>query len=77
MTRFVTQAAPTLEKDAMRNEMAELMGKRYFVGVQFHPEFRSSPFQPSPPFLGLVAAASRQLDRVLTKMGENGSNGAK
>ncbi len=61
----------------MRNEMAELMGKRYFVGVQFHPEFRSSPFQPSPPFLGLVAAASRQLDRVLTKMGENGSNGAK
>jgi CTP synthase len=39
----------------------------YFVGVQYHPEFLSSPFTPSPPFYGLVLAASGQLDGFLTK----------
>lgn len=29
----------------------------YFVGLQAHPEFCSRPLNPSPPFLGLVAAA--------------------
>ncbi|MCR5491229.1 MAG: CTP synthase [Bacilli bacterium] len=29
----------------------------YFVGVQFHPEFKSRPHKPHPLFLGLVAHA--------------------
>ena len=29
----------------------------YFVGLQAHPEFCTRPLNPSPPFLGLVAAA--------------------
>lgn len=29
----------------------------YFVALQAHPEFCSRPLNPSPPFLGLVAAA--------------------
>jgi len=30
----------------------------YFVGLQAHPEFCTRPLNPSPPFLGLVSAAS-------------------
>lgn len=29
----------------------------FFIGLQAHPEFCSRPLNPSPPFLGLVAAA--------------------
>merc|ERR1719189_3216279 len=29
----------------------------FYVAVQFHPEYKSRPGQPSPPFLGFVAAA--------------------
>jgi CTP synthase len=29
----------------------------FFVGLQAHPEFCTRPLNPSPPFLGLVAAA--------------------
>lgn len=32
-------------------------GHPYFVGLQAHPEFCSRPLNPSPPFLGLIAAA--------------------
>ena len=30
----------------------------YFIGLQAHPEFCTRPLNPSPPFLGFVAAAS-------------------
>ena len=30
----------------------------YFVALQAHPEFCTRPLNPSPPFLGFVAAAS-------------------
>eukprot|EP00932_Pfiesteria_piscicida_P016826 SRR837773.3733.p1 GENE.SRR837773.3733~~SRR837773.3733.p1 ORF type:complete len:672 (-),score=296.74 SRR837773.3733:190-2169(-) len=29
----------------------------FYVGVQYHPEYKSRPGQPSPPFYGFVAAA--------------------
>ncbi|MCL2195272.1 MAG: gamma-glutamyl-gamma-aminobutyrate hydrolase family protein, partial [Oscillospiraceae bacterium] len=38
-------------------EAIELPGKRFFVGVQFHPEFKSRPNKPHPLFLGLVKEA--------------------
>jgi CTP synthase len=38
-------------------EAVELPGKRFFVGVQFHPEFKSRPNKPHPLFLGFVEAA--------------------
>ena len=38
-------------------ETIELPEKRFFVGVQFHPEFKSRPNKPHPVFLGLVQAA--------------------
>jgi len=30
----------------------------FYLAVQFHPEYKSRPGQPSPPFYGFVAAAS-------------------
>ncbi|WP_181686266.1 CTP synthase [Halorhabdus salina] len=32
----------------------------YFIGTQFHPEFRSRPTRASPPFVGLVEAVLDQ-----------------
>ena len=41
-------------------ETVEVPGHPFFVGVQFHPEFKSRPNRPHPLFLGFVSAA---LDR--------------
>ena len=38
-------------------EAIELPGKRFFIGVQFHPEFKSRPNRPHPLFIGLVKEA--------------------
>ena len=38
-------------------EAVELPDKRFFVGVQYHPEFKSRPNKPHPLFLGLLRAA--------------------
>jgi CTP synthase len=41
-------------------EMIELPDHPYFVGCQFHPEFKSRPQDPHPLFQAFVGAASRQ-----------------
>lgn len=46
-------------------------GHPYFVGVQYHPEFKSRHTRPSPPFLGLILAASGQLPSWLDTHGSN------
>ena len=38
-------------------EAVELSGEKFFVGVQFHPEFKSRPNRPHPLFKGLIAAS--------------------
>ena len=38
-------------------EIVELEGHPWFVGVQFHPEFKSRPNRPHPLFLGFVQAS--------------------
>lgn len=55
---------------AIRMEMAEMSREDhpFFVGVQYHPEFLSSPHKPSPPFLGFLLAASKQLDDYIKKI---------
>ena len=40
-----------------RMEILELPEHPFFIGTQFHPEFRSRPTRASPPFVGLVEAA--------------------
>ena len=39
-----------------RMEIAEIEDHPFFLATQFHPEFRSRPTRPSPPFLGFVEA---------------------
>jgi CTP synthase len=43
-------------------ETVELPDKDFFVGVQFHPEFKSRPNKAHPLFMGLVRAALREED---------------
>ena len=38
-------------------EIIELPKHPFFIGCQFHPEFRSKPHQPHPLFKGFIAAA--------------------
>jgi CTP synthase len=45
-----------------RMEILELADHPYFIGTQFHPEFRSRPDRASPPFVGLVDAVLGDLD---------------
>jgi CTP synthase len=46
-------------KNLERNlvEMVEIPGHPWFVGCQFHPEFRSKPLQPHPLFDAFIKAA--------------------
>lgn len=53
-------------RPAVRMEMLELEDHPYFVGAQFHPEYLSNPLVPSPPFLGLLLAASGQLQGYIS-----------
>ncbi len=43
--------------DSRLVEIVELKDHPWFVGVQFHPEFKSRPNRPHPLFKGFVAAA--------------------
>ena len=46
-----------LSPDGNLVETVELPEEEFFVGVQFHPEFRSRPNRPHPLFLGFIRAA--------------------
>ena len=45
-----------------RMEILELDDHPYFIGTQFHPEFRSRPTRASPPFVGLLEAVLGERD---------------
>jgi len=42
--------------DGQLVEIIELPGHPFFVGTQFHPEFKSRPFNPHPLFNGFMQA---------------------
>ena len=46
-----------ISPDGLLVETIELTDKPFFVGVQFHPEFKSRPNKPHPLFLGFIEAA--------------------
>ncbi|MCY1074629.1 CTP synthase [Archangium lansingense] len=48
-------------------EMIELPDHPYFIGCQFHPEFKSKPFAPHPLFSGFIRAALAQRDAGRTQ----------
>jgi CTP synthase len=43
--------------DGKLMEIIELKSHPWYVGVQFHPEFKSRPFEPHPLFCAFIAAA--------------------
>jgi len=47
-----------LSPDGSLPEIIELKNHPWFVGVQFHPEFKSRPFTPHPLFKSFIKAAS-------------------
>ena len=48
-------------------EMVEIPGHPYFIGCQFHPEFKSKPLEPHPLFKAFIGAA---YEHGLTKRSE-------
>jgi len=53
-----------ISPDGRLVEVVELKGHPFFIGCQYHPEFKSKPVSPHPLFRGLIAAAKA---RKLTK----------
>ncbi|MEW4447922.1 CTP synthase [Qipengyuania sp. JC766] len=49
-----------MSPDGLLPEIVERPEHPWFVGVQFHPELKSKPFDPHPLFADFIAAAVRQ-----------------
>ncbi|MGZ5869645.1 MAG: CTP synthase [Croceibacterium sp.] len=49
-----------MSPDGLLPEIIERPDHPWFVGVQFHPELKSKPFDPHPLFAGFIAAALEQ-----------------
>ena len=49
-----------LSPDGRLVETVEISDEDFFVGVQFHPEFKSRPNKPHPLFMGFIGAASKR-----------------
>lgn len=59
----LTSAGLTLSgisPDGRLVETVELSDRDFYVGVQFHPEFKSRPNRPHPLFVGFVSAAAER-----------------
>ena len=49
-----------LSPDGRLVETVELTDHEFYLGVQFHPEFKSRPNRPHPLFKAFIEAAVRQ-----------------
>jgi len=49
-----------MSPDGLLPEIVERPDHPWFVGVQFHPELKSKPFEPHPLFAGFIEAALEQ-----------------
>ncbi|NNE58329.1 MAG: CTP synthase [Hellea sp.] len=49
-----------LSPDGVLPEIVEIPTHPWFIGVQYHPELKSRPFDPHPLFSGFVRAALKQ-----------------
>ncbi|NUP06484.1 MAG: CTP synthase [Polyangiaceae bacterium] len=61
-----------LSPDKRLVEMVELKDHPYFVGCQFHPEFKSRPQTPHPLFVRFVEAARARSQDVSSGRGRSG-----
>jgi CTP synthase len=49
-----------MSPDGLLPEIVEIGEHPWFIGVQFHPELKSRPFEPHPLFKSFVKAALEQ-----------------
>ncbi|KAK2716035.1 CTP synthase 1-like [Artemia franciscana] len=58
------------DETGKRMEIIELPRSEhpYFVATQYHPEYLSRPLRPSPPFFGLILAATGFLEQTLSRI---------
>jgi CTP synthase len=49
-----------LSPDGLLPETVEYPQHPWFIGVQYHPELKSRPFEPHPLFASFIAAAVEQ-----------------
>jgi len=49
-----------MSPDGILPEIVEIPGHPWFIGVQYHPELKSRPFEPHPLFTSFVKAAKEQ-----------------
>ena len=49
-----------MSPDGLLPEIVEIPGHPWFLGVQFHPELKSRPFEPHPLFTSFIKAAVDQ-----------------
>ncbi|MDX2289681.1 MAG: CTP synthase [Hyphomicrobiaceae bacterium] len=49
-----------MSPDGLLPEIVEARDHPWFIGVQFHPELKSRPFEPHPLFASFIAAAVEQ-----------------
>jgi len=60
-----------LTPDGTYVEIVEIPNHPYFLGCQFHPEFKSKPLEPHPLFSSFVGAAKQyRMNRAVKKAGE-------
>jgi len=49
-----------MSPDGLLPEIVEYPDHPWFIGVQYHPELKSKPFEPHPLFKGFIGAAVKQ-----------------
>jgi len=49
-----------MSPDGLLPEIVEYADHPWFIGVQFHPELKSRPFEPHPLFASFIGAAMEQ-----------------
>ena len=49
-----------MSPDGLLPETVEFVNHPWFIGVQYHPELKSRPFEPHPLFSSFIAAAKAQ-----------------
>ena len=52
-----------LSPDNNLPEIVELKNHPWFIGVQFHPEFKSRPLDPHPLFSSFISAAKKNNEK--------------
>ncbi len=53
-----------MSPDGRLPEIVEWKDHPWFIGVQFHPELKSKPFEPAPLFRDFIRAA-KEISRLV------------